>query len=203
MSGLSLRDRVTLATVLIVAAGLVVLSVVFNVLLSSRLNADASNVLRSRAAAQLATLDLSHGGVRAVEGPGDTALDRDTWVLAGGRVIERPPLAPRAVTREVVRLAAAGRTADATVGTTRLRAAPIRGPAGERRGAVVVGVSLVPYDHTRQIVLVSTAILSVLLLAGTAIAVRLAVRSALRPVAEMTAHAADWSEHDLHRRFHL
>jgi signal transduction histidine kinase len=29
------------------------------------------------------------------------------------------------------------------------------------------------------------------------------VRSALKPIAEMTVRAADWSEHDLHRRFHL
>jgi signal transduction histidine kinase len=50
---------------------------------------------------------------------------------------------------------------------------------------------------------VGTAILSLVLLIGAAIAMRWAVRAALRPIAEMTARAADWSEHDLHQRFQL
>jgi signal transduction histidine kinase len=68
---------------------------------------------------------------------------------------------------------------------------------------VVVAVSLVPYRHTRHIALVGTAILSLVLLAAAVVAVRWALGAALRPVAEMTEHAADWSEHDLHRRFDL
>jgi signal transduction histidine kinase len=88
-------------------------------------------------------------------------------------------------------------------GQVRLRAVPVHGPAGKRLGTVVVGVSLVPYEHTRRIALVGTAILSFLLLMGAAVAVRWAVQSALEPIAELTARAADWSEHDLHQRFHL
>ncbi|MDX6571400.1 MAG: two-component system, OmpR family, sensor kinase, partial [Gaiellales bacterium] len=150
-------------------------------------------------------LDLTAGQLRTVEGPSDAALDRDSWVLAAnGRVVERPAAESPAVARAVAGLAAVEHTTEKTVpGSVRLRAVPVRGPAGDRRGTVVVGVSLVPYDHTRRIALVGSAILSFLLLAGAAIAVRWAVRSALRPIAEMTARAADWSEHDLHSRFHL
>src|SRR4051794_6250906 len=204
MSRLTLRARVTLAAMGVFAVGLIALSGLFNILLASRLNADASAVLRTRAAAQRATLDLSHGGLRTVEGPRDAALDRDAWVIAGGRAIERPPVESPAVARAVSSLAGVTRVTEKTVpGSIRLRAAPIRGPAGDRRGTLVVGVSLVPYEHTRRIALVGTAILSLLLLAGAAIAVRWAVRSALRPIAEMTARAADWSERDLHQRFGL
>jgi signal transduction histidine kinase len=195
---------VTVATIAIMAVGLGALSLLFNVLLAHRLNADTSAVLRSRAAAQLATLDLSHGGLRTVERRSDAALDRDVWVVAGGRVIERPAVQSPAVARAVSLLATVPRTTERTVSDgIRLRAVPVRGASGDRRGTVVVGVSLVPYEHTQQIALIGSAILSFLLLAGSAIAVRLAVRSALRPIAEMTARAADWSEHDLHQRFHL
>ncbi len=204
MSRLTLRGRVTLAAVLVLAAGLAGLAVLFNVLLANSLDSDASAVLRNRAAAQVATIDLSHGGVRAVEGPNDAALDRDAWVFADGRVVEKPAVASAAATRAAGELAAVTRPTDRTLDQNiRLRAVPVRGRDGARRGTVVVAVSLVPYEHIRHIALVGTAILSLLLLVATAIAVRWSVRSALRPIAEMTARAADWSEHDLHRRFHL
>ena len=74
---------------------------------------------------------------------------------------------------------------------------------GKRLGTVIAGVSLVPYEHTRRVALVSSLILfAVLLLVVTAVA-RWMVTLALRPVARMTAQAADWSEHDLDRRFGL
>jgi len=204
VSRLSLRGRVTAASVLVLALGIGAIGVLFNVLLAHRLDADASAVLRTRIAAQRATLDLSHGSLRPAEGPSDAALDRESWIIANGRVIERPTTETVAEERAVRELANVPHTTERTVGDdVRLRASPVRGPAGDRRGTLVVGVPLVPYEHTRNIALVGTAILSFLLLVGAAVAVRLAVRSALQPVAEMTARAADWSEHDLHRRFHL
>src|SRR4051794_36515015 len=204
MSRLTLRARVTLAAMGVFAVGLLAFSGLFNILLASRLDADASAVLRTRAAAQRATLDISHGGLRTVEGPRDAALDRDAWVIAAGREIERPAVESAAVARAVSSLAGVTHVTEKTVpGSIRLRAAPVRGPDGDRRGTIVVGVSLVPYEHTRRIALVGTAILSLVLLIGAAVAVRWAVRSALRPIAEMTARAADWSERDLHQRFQL
>jgi signal transduction histidine kinase len=205
MSRLTLRGRVTVAAVAVLAVALGALAVLFNVLLAQRLDADASAVLRSRTDAQLATLDLSGGGLRPDERPSDAALDRDTWLFRGSRLVESPPSAPVAERRRVARLAAqASAPTERTIpGKIRLRAVPVRGPGRVRRGTVVAGVSLVPYEHTRRIALVGTAILSFALLVAAAIAVRWAVRSALRPIAEMTARAADWSEHDLHQRFHL
>jgi signal transduction histidine kinase len=204
MSRLTLRARVTVAAVAVLAVGLLALSGLFNVLLAHRLSTDASALLRSRAAAQRATLDVSGNRIRTVEGPSDAALDRAAWVIAGGRVIERPAVEPPGVARAVTSLAGITQPTERTAaGNIRLRAVPVRGPAGDLRAVVVVGESLIPYDHTRRIALVGTGILSLLLLVGAAIAVRWAVGSALRPIAEMTARAADWSEHDLHQRFHL
>jgi signal transduction histidine kinase len=204
MKRLTLRGRVTVAAVAVLAVGLAALSLLFNVLLNRTLDSDASNALRSRAEAQIATLDLSHGRARVVEGPRDAALDREAWVVADGRVLERPAVESPAVKRAVSELIGVPRATERTVtGNVRLRAVPLRGPGGVRRGTVVVGVSLVPYETTKRVARVGSLILSILLLVGVAIGVRWAVRSALRPIAEMTARAADWSEHDLHQRFHL
>lgn len=205
MSRLTLRGRVTLAATSVLAGALIGLSLLFNVLLWHRLDADVSSVLRDRSEALLATLDLSGGGLRATEAPSDVALDRDIWLLRRGQVIERPPAAPTVERLRVERLAAeASKTTERTIpGDIRLRAVPVRGPDGDRRGTAVVRLSLVPYQHTRHIALVGSALLTLGLLVAAAIAVRWAVRSALRPVAAMTARAADWSEHDLHQRFHL
>ena len=202
MTRLTLRGRVTLAAVCVLAVAFVALGLAFNVLLASRLRADASSILRGRAAAQVATLDLNGGRVRVREPANDAALDRDAWVYSGTRLLEAPAATPPELQREVSRLSRAGRRAERTVGTTRLLAVPV-GDRGRRRGSVVVAVSLVPYQHTRRIALVGTTILSALFLAAAVLAVRLALRAALRPVGEMTERAADWSEHDLHRRFAL
>ena len=201
----SLRRRVSFASVGVLAVGLVVLSVGFNLLLRERLHADASAVLRTRAEAQQAELAVSGSGVRTREAPNDVALDHGAWVFAGGRVLEHPPAPPAAVEAAVVRLAGVRTRTERTVDdTTRLLAEPIRAhPGGPVLGTVVVGVSLLPYAHTERIAMVGSLVLSVFLLLAGSLAVRWAVRSALAPVARMTQRAAHWSERDLQRRFDL
>jgi signal transduction histidine kinase len=51
--------------------------------------------------------------------------------------------------------------------------------------------------------LVASMILAVVVLLAVALAARWLIDRALRPVANMTRQAADWSEHDLDRRFSL
>ena len=72
---------------------------------------------------------------------------------------------------------------------------------GERVGTVVAGVSLAPYDETATIALVGSLGLAVLLLAAVALLSHWILGKALLPVSRMTDDAADWSEHDLDRRF--
>jgi signal transduction histidine kinase len=66
---------------------------------------------------------------------------------------------------------------------------------------VVATVSLLPYRHSRQIVLIASLVLSLITLVAVGFVAHALVGRALRPVGEMTAQAADWSEHDLDRRF--
>ena len=83
----------------------------------------------------------------------------------------------------------------------RLLAVPARDHEGQRVGTVVVGVSLTPYERTKHLAALGTLVICLLVTAFGALIARRAVGAALRPVADMTAQAADWSEHDLDRRF--
>ena len=91
-----------------------------------------------------------------------------------------------------------------TVGNTELLAAAAYAPGGHRRvGTVVVGVGLVPYQHTERIAVGGMIVLDVFVLIAGSLVARRAVGVALRPVADMTAKAAEWSDHDLDQRFDL
>ncbi|MCW2968763.1 MAG: histidine kinase, partial [Solirubrobacteraceae bacterium] len=201
----SLRKRVAFASIGVLAGGLIALSVGFNVLLRNRLSADESAVLRTRVEAQQATLEIEGGRVTLHEAPNDAALDHGAWVFEGSRVVERPPDPSPKVRAAVARLSHVQRRTDHTVDeTARLLAVPIRASAhGPVIGAVVVGVSLLPYEHTERIALTGSLVLSVFVLLAGSLAVRWAIGSALRPVADMTRRAAEWSERDLNRRFDL
>ena len=78
-----------------------------------------------------------------------------------------------------------------------------RDAGGTRIGTVVVAVSLRPYDRTEDLALIAMLILDACILALGVLVARRVVGKALQPVADMTAQAADWSEHHLDRRFDL
>jgi two-component system OmpR family sensor kinase len=195
----SLRTRVTLSTLAVLGVGLAVLSVALNLLLTDRLSADASSVLANRADAQIATLDATRGVLHVREAPNDAALDEHAWIFdARGRAIERSP-AQGELARAVESLARVTRTTErAATEQVRLLARPV-----DHAGVVVVGVSLDPYRHIERLAAIGTLVLDLFVLLAGALVARRAVGEALRPVADMTARAADWSEHDLHRRFAL
>ena len=90
MSRLGLRRRlllVVLATVALVIAGLVA---GFNVLLSRTLDGDARDLVRSHAAAQVASLRIDHGRLSVGEAPDGRSSDAYVWVFSGARPLERP-----------------------------------------------------------------------------------------------------------------
>jgi signal transduction histidine kinase len=205
MKRLDLRGRVTMASALALALGLALLTIGVNLLISRQVDADASTVLRERVDAQLATLGFEPDGrITIHEGPGDAALDRHAWVYGpGGRALERPP-AGRDVQRAADQLASVTKPVERDVTSgIRLRAQPAYDPAGKRRAVVVVGVLLRPYEQSEQVVLLASLAIDVFVLLAGTLLVRGAVDKALRPVGEMTERAADWSEHDLDRRFNL
>jgi signal transduction histidine kinase len=199
---LSLRARLSAGALAGATIALVVLIAAFNLLLDARLRSNADNVLRERASTVLRGLGTVDGRLSVIEAPDLGAIDAQTWIFAGERALEQPAQVDPRSERAVLQLARAGQgftTVDAT--DTRLLATPAR-EAAARLGTVVVGASVAPYESTASSALLGSVILGLLMLAAIAALSLWLISNALAPVAEMTAQAADWGEHDLSRRFY-
>jgi signal transduction histidine kinase len=197
-----LRTRLLAAVTLALVLAFGGLIFAFNLLLSDRLSSDADDVLKARAAAETASVSLENGKLAAPEAPDSAELDSVTWVFNGTHVLEAPR-AKRSTQRAAFSLAGGPRrTLDLDSEDVRLYAVPVSAK-GRRLGTVVAGVSLAPYERTQHLALVASLMLSGVLLVIVVLLARWMVTLALRPVAAMTTQAADWSEHDLDRRFAL
>jgi two-component system, OmpR family, sensor kinase len=198
-----LRDRLLAVVVLATIAALVATTAGFNLVLGSRLDDAANDLLRSRIEAE-----LNEGHVRGghlvvpAESDDGTAIDQPVWLFSRTRVLERPRGA--GALDQAARELADGppRRIDAPDGSARLQAEPIV-YRGRRIGTIVAEVSLTPYRRSRDITLVSSLVVAAALLFVSIVATRWVLAAGLRPVARMTAQAAEWSENDLDRRFGL
>ena len=177
------------------------LTVGFNLLLRSNLNADANRVLDASASAALEGISEQGGKPHVKEGPDPGAPDTRVWVYSGKTSVERPP-APPSVQQLADTLAGGPKTHAEDAIPTSLLAVPVtQGGRGSGRSSRPS-----PWSHTStrprrrstgSLIYAGVAFLLVL------IATRVIVTRALRPVARMTAEAADWSEHDLDHRFNV
>jgi signal transduction histidine kinase len=196
-----LRERIWVTVLAAIAVVLLALTAGFNVVLASRLQHEANAVATARASAELDGLHVTAGGIRLTETLDSSAADTPTWVFQGTRPLEQP----RAGT--VDQQAAAALThargfRDVRGADTRLYALPVI--QGRRRlGTVVAAVSLAPYEQIRKVALLASAALAALVLLAVALGTRWLISRALGPVGDMTRQAAEWSEHDLERRFSL
>jgi signal transduction histidine kinase len=193
-------------TVLVAVAGLVTVAALtlgFNLLLRSNLKSDADRVLEARATAALETVEVRGGSVKVRDTPDEAAPDSGVWIYDHGQGLERPS-APKAVQALADSLARPGGPAysESKPEDLRLHAVPVNNGAGDA-GAVVVALSVEPYERSASRALVASLIFAAVMLALIVLSTRLVVERALRPVAEMTAEASDWSEHDLDHRFNL
>ncbi len=202
---MSIRVRLMATSLTTLVVGLGALLVAGNVLLSERVAAQTSSVLRANADAQVSALSFASGHVVVRRTPNDATLDRRSWVLDGQRVIERPAGASPALDRAAVALGRTLRAAEVDgPGDTRLRAEPVFAP-GTRRpaAAVVVALSTESLERLQAGVGLGSLVIAALMLVAGALAIRGALNGALRPVAQMTASVEDWGAHDLDRRFDL
>jgi signal transduction histidine kinase len=195
----TLRGRLAWAAVVTTAAWVVLLLVLFNLLLDQRSQADTDRLLRTRSEAAAATVRVgADGAVQVAEPPDDASLDSGIWIYQGTVALDRPQ-AGRRLQQAADRLASRGHGFTEIDGD-RLRAQPVLD--GNRLVATVVSAaSLRPYRTIASTTLIGSAVLAVLLLAGVYAVSRSLIGRALRPVAQMSRQAADWSGHELHQRF--
>ncbi|MEY2514617.1 MAG: hypothetical protein QOJ89_1975, partial [bacterium] len=123
---MSFRRRLQLTALVTLVVGLGAVLVAGNVLLERRVDSEATSQLRGRAEAQLAALTVTPARVRVRESPNDTLLDRQSWVLDGDRVVERPAGVSPQLDRFAVALGSTRRRVDRRgPGDTRLLAVPV------------------------------------------------------------------------------
>ncbi|GAA1281314.1 two-component sensor histidine kinase [Planotetraspora silvatica] len=198
-----IRNKLVITATATLAAALAALTIGFSSVLSWRLQQDADGVLHTRAEAAAANITSRQGRLMLTDTPYDEALDNRVWVFDGkGSLISSPPRSspldgdardvgrsPRTVVRDVSH-------------DTRMLALRLR-DAGAPNATVVAAVSMIPYEDAARTALIGALVFDVLILAIGAFFIRRTVLHALRPVGQMTAQAATWSERDLDRRFGL
>jgi len=200
-----LRQRLLAVVVLATAVALAAMVAGFNVLLGSRLDGTADDLLRTQVAAERAEVRIVGRQVTLPDlsetGP---VIGEPVWVFSGRRLIERP--------RNLGALDAQARALASSRGRrmlqlerpeVRLLALPIRDRGGRRVGTIVAAASTTPFRRTRDVALASSLVLAGALFVAALLAAHWMLRAGLRPVARMTAQAAEWSENDLDRRFGL
>jgi signal transduction histidine kinase len=195
----SLRARLlgSVAVGAVLALGGLVLA--FNLVLASRLDAEANNLARAQAAAQISALQVRGGQIQLPDAADARNPDSETWVFQGATALERPRTSPEN-DRGAAQLALrAPRSIDLAATETRLYAVPVS--RTRPTGVVVVGVNLGAYEETRHTALVASVLLAACVVLLVLIAARWLIGRALEPVATMTRQASEWSEHDLDRRF--
>jgi len=196
-----LRGRLLLSVLAAITFVVGALVLGFNLVLRDRLDSEAGSVLQARASAEVASLHVVVGQIQLTEAPDAGIPDSQVWVFQGRRALEQPRSSSNDAAAFVL-AARARATMDVAATDTRLYAVPVA--QGRRKvGAVVVGISLAPYRQTRRTALIASLILALVVLLAVGTAARWLIDRALRPVARMTRQAADWSEHDLDRRFAL
>lgn len=198
----TLRGRLALLALATTAIWVALLTAAFNVVLDAQLRAQADDLLRTRAAAVAATVEVRPDGSLTVHEPSDDhVLDTGIWIYQGLRILEGPP-APAGPQLWADRLASRQGFADESSGPSpiRLYALPIR-DQGRQVGTVVAAVEITPYQHTAETALIGSMGLAVLLLGGVYLVTRAVVARALRPVSIMSRQAAEWSGEDAGHRF--
>ncbi len=197
-----IRTRLLLAVLGAVALAVAAMTVGFNLVLARSLSHNANDIARARAAAQLAALRPSGGGLEMGETPDEALGESQLWVFSRGRAVEAPRAAETVAAAAHSLAGGAPRFLDVNGADVRLYSAPAVFD-GKRLGTVVAGVSLAPYEQTRRTALFGSLAFALLLLLVVAVAARWLLAAALRPVAHMTEAAADWSDRSLDRRFEL
>ena len=197
----TLRSRLALIALLGSAAWIAVIGVVFYVLLSNRLHAQAVAYARDRAESVASATEIVGGSLVEREGVDAGALDAGVWVYSGRTAVERPRTS-----------AELQRAVDALVGTRRRAVRPSVDPpvqlyvlpvleGGRQLGTIVTSVSLQPYERSLRLALLGSVAVALTVLAGVYGGARIVVSRALRPVELMTRQASDWSADDVNRRF--
>src|SRR5689334_835499 len=163
----ALRHQLALVAVAATAIWVTAAAALVNVAVGTRLRHQSDDLLRVRATAVAATIDVrADGGLTVHEATDDRALDAGVWIYQGDRPLVRPA-ASAALQRRADALAGrSGVFVDTPDPAYRLYALALTDERLGQVGTVVVVTSLDPYRDTAQAALAGSVGLAVLVLAG-------------------------------------
>ncbi|MBV8998542.1 MAG: hypothetical protein JO304_05755, partial [Solirubrobacterales bacterium] len=153
-----LRGRLLVSVVGGITVVLAALVLAFNLILAERLANEATALAQARASAVVSALRIAGDRIVLPDAPDDRSPDTQIWVFQGQRAIEQPRSATDDTAADAL-APAAPRLRDVAATGTRLYALPVV-QGGRRLGAVVAGVSLVPYKQTRRTALIASLLLA-------------------------------------------
>lgn len=195
----SFRRQIVILTTCVTAFAMVVLTVVLQVILADLSKSTVDRVLEDRADAVVGSAVSASTGA-SLEVP-STELDSGVVVYdAAGDTVVGIAAAP--LRGAYTSLSAVETTRFRTVGETRIIAEPFTTSSGIP-GVVVVSERLAPYEEAERYALIVSLVTGALATAAAAAIAAWVTSRALKPVAVLARTAADWSEHDLSRRFEL
>jgi len=196
------RTRLLAIVLLTLAVAFAAAAVGFGLLLNRTTNSDADKVLRARASAALALVRVREGQIH-VQSPTTGAIpDASVWVFQGAKPVQGARADPETIAAVQSLVGSRARFVNVGEHDVRLYAMPIV-HQHVRVGTLVAAISVDPYEHVRNNAVRAALAFFVVILAAVGVAVWWLLRSALRPVAQMTEQASAWSENDLDRRFDL
>ncbi len=200
------RTQLVITTTALVALAMVVFTLGVQLVLAEVVSRNVDTVLQNRADSVVGAVESSSDHRGGLEVPA-SALEPGVMVfsstgdeVAGGMspVLRDPVYDLRST--EVPRTVNVGES-------HRLYAEPFDVPSSgsgpATSGVIVVSERLDPYEQTERYALFASLALGVIVTAAAGFIVHWVTRRALAPVAMMAERAADWSEHDLTRRFEL
>lgn len=195
----SFRRQIVVLTTCVTAFAMVVLTVVLQLILASLSASTVDRVLEDRADAVVGSAIAATTGA-TLDVP-NAELDSGVVVYdAAGTAVVGIAAAP--LQDAYTALSTAGATTFRTQGATRMIAEPFTTTSGAT-GVVVVSERLSPYEEAERYALIVSLATGALSTAAAAAIAAWVTSRALQPVAVLARTAADWSEHDLTRRFEL
>ncbi|WP_051552114.1 HAMP domain-containing sensor histidine kinase [Nocardioides sp. URHA0020] len=195
----SFRRQIVVLTAGITAVAMLLLALVVQVVLARITTSDVDRVLQDRADAVISSATTSAGGQLLVP---DSQLDAGVAVYddQGVLVAGAPPESLREHYADLATVVT--RTVETHAEHGRILAEPFTATGGAA-GVVIVTERLEPYEEAERLALIVTLVTGLLTTVAAAAIAAWTTRRALRPVTVMAETAAEWSEHDLSRRFNL
>ena len=196
----SFRGQIVVLTVCVTAFAMVVLTVLVQFVLAAQTRRDVDRVLEDRAdAVASSTTSGSKEGALSVP---DADLDRGVVVYKADGTLAAG-LVPGELADTYAELSTTTTTQLRNVGDDRRVFALPFSTATGTTGVVVVDEVLTPYEEAEFYALIVSLTTGAIATAAAATLAAWVTKRALRPVAVLASTAADWSEHDLSRRFAL